>query len=68
MASSILTRALSENASEDQLVGILYLLGRAAESQGKADEALGYYQRVFVVDIQFRDIVDRMSEVEQALR
>jgi tetratricopeptide (TPR) repeat protein len=68
LASSILSRALNENAGEDQLVGILYLLGRAAELQGKADEALAYYQRVFVVDIQFRDIVDRMSEVEQALR
>jgi tetratricopeptide (TPR) repeat protein len=68
LASSILSRALNERASEDQLVGILYLLGRAAELQGKADEALAYYQRVFVVDIQFRDIVDRMSEVEQALR
>jgi tetratricopeptide (TPR) repeat protein len=68
LASSILSRALSERASEDQLVGILYLLGRAAELQGKADEALAYYQRVFVVDIQFRDIVDRMSEVEQTLR
>ncbi len=68
LASSVLSRALSERASEDQLVGILYLLGRAAELQGKADEALAYYQRVFVVDIQFRDIVDRMSEVEQTLR
>jgi tetratricopeptide (TPR) repeat protein len=68
LASSILSRALNERASEDQLVGILYLLGRAAELQGKADEALSYYQRVFVVDIQFRDIVDRMSEVEQTLR
>jgi tetratricopeptide (TPR) repeat protein len=68
LASSVLSRALSERASEDQLVGILYLLGRAAERQGKADEALAYYQRVFVVDIQFRDIVDRMSEVEQTLR
>ena len=68
LASSILSRALNERASEDQLVGILYLLGRAAELQGKADEALAYYQRVFVVDIQFRDIVERMSEVEQTLR
>jgi tetratricopeptide (TPR) repeat protein len=68
LASSVLSRALSERAGEDQLVGILYLLGRAAELQGKADEALAYYQRVFVVDIQFRDIVDRMSEVEQTLR
>ncbi|HEY2165083.1 MAG TPA: tetratricopeptide repeat protein, partial [Gemmatimonadaceae bacterium] len=68
LASSVLSRALNERASEDQLVGILYLLGRAAELQGKADEALAYYQRVFVVDIQFRDIVDRMSEVEHTLR
>jgi hypothetical protein len=68
LASSILSRALSENASDDQLVGILYLLGRAAELQGKGEDALSYYQRVFVVDIQFRDIVDRMSEVEQTLR
>ena len=68
LASSVLARALNERASEDQLVGILYLLGRAAELQGRADEALSFYQRVFVVDIQFRDIVDRMSEVEQTLR
>ena len=68
LASSILSRALGENASDDQLVGILYLLGRSAEMQGKAEDALNFYQRVFVVDIQFRDIVDRMSEVEQTLR
>lgn len=68
LAASILGRALTERASDDQLVGILYLLGRAAELQGKAEEALGYYQRVFVVDIQFRDIADRMIIVEQTLR
>jgi tetratricopeptide (TPR) repeat protein len=68
LASSILTRALSEKASEDQLVGVLYLLGRAHEETGNAAEALGYYQRVFVLDIQFRDIAERMSEVERAAR
>ena len=36
--------------------------------RGAPSEALGYYQRVFVVDIQFRDIADRMSEVERAAR
>ena len=66
LASSILSRALHENASEDQLVGILYWLGRAAELQNNPAEALGYYQRVFVLDIQFRDIADRMSAVERA--
>jgi uncharacterized glyoxalase superfamily protein PhnB len=43
-------------------------LGRAAEAQGNADEALGYYQRVFVLDIQFRDITERMSELERVAR
>ena len=66
LASSILSRGLHEQASEDQLVGILYWLGRAAELQNNPAEALGYYQRVFVLDIQFRDIADRMSTVEQA--
>jgi tetratricopeptide (TPR) repeat protein len=65
LASSILGRALNERASEDQLVGVLYLLGLAAEAQGNPAEALGYYQRVFVVDIQFRDIGERMRAVEQ---
>ena len=65
LASSILARALNERASENQLVGVLYLLGLAAEAQGNLAEALGYYQRVFVVDIQFRDIGERMRAVER---
>jgi tetratricopeptide (TPR) repeat protein len=65
LASSILGRALNERASDDQLVGVLYSLGFAAEEQGNAADALAYYQRVFVVDIQFRDIVERMRVVEQ---
>jgi len=65
LASSILGRALNERASEDQLVGVLYLLGVAAETQGNMTDALGYYQRVFVVDIQFRDVSDRMRALEQ---
>jgi tetratricopeptide (TPR) repeat protein len=68
LASSILTRALNERAPDEQLVGVLYLLGRAAEAQERRDEALSYYQRVFVLDIQFRDIADRISELERAAR
>ncbi len=68
LASSILGRALNEPASEDQLIGVLYLLGRAAEAQGHPDEALGYYQRVFVLDIQFRDVAERLNEVERTAR
>lgn len=66
LALSVLTRALSEKATEEQLVGVLYLLGRASEDLGNAADALVYYQRVFVLDIQFRDIAERMNEVERA--
>ncbi|HEU4994707.1 MAG TPA: tetratricopeptide repeat protein, partial [Gemmatimonadaceae bacterium] len=56
MAATVLGRALSEKGhSDDQLVGVLYLLGRANEALGKGDDAMSYYQRVFVVDIQFHD-------------
>ena len=68
LASSILSRALNERASDEQLVGVLYLLGRTAEALGNNQDALSYYQRVFVVDIQFRDITERMNEVERAWR
>jgi tetratricopeptide (TPR) repeat protein len=68
LASSILNRALSETASEEQLVGVLYLLGRAEEAQGLVNDAMTHYQRVLVLDIQFRDIADRLSELERAAR
>lgn len=69
MAAAILQRGLGEqNATDEQLVGVLYLLGRAAEEQEQPAQALDYYQRVFVIDIQFRDVADRMSTVEKAAR
>ena len=46
----------------------LYLLGRAAETQGNAADAVTYYQRVFVLDIQFRDTADRLNELEKVTR
>ncbi|MEX2178067.1 MAG: tetratricopeptide repeat protein [Gemmatimonadaceae bacterium] len=69
MAATILGRALSEKGiGDDQLIGVLYLLGRANEGVGKVDEALEYYQRVFVVDIQFHDVGDRLNALEKAAR
>jgi tetratricopeptide (TPR) repeat protein len=67
MAATILGRALAEKgATDDQLVGVLYLLGFCAEQRGQSELALEYYQRVFVVDIQFRDVGDRLAAVESA--
>jgi tetratricopeptide (TPR) repeat protein len=69
MAATILSRALSEKGmDDDQLVGVLYLLGRANEALGKGEEAMQYYQRVFVVDITFQDVADRLSALENAAR
>jgi len=65
MAATILGRALNEkDVTDDNLVGVLYLLGRCAEARQQHDLALEYYQRVFVVDIQFRDVGERMAAVE----
>ncbi len=69
MASTLLARALHEKgAGDDKLVGVLYLLGRACEALGRPEDALVYYQRVYVVDVQFRDVGDRMNAIEQAAR
>jgi tetratricopeptide (TPR) repeat protein len=69
MAATILARALNEKGvSEDQLVGVLYLLGRCAEERRQTDAAVEYYHRVFVVDIQFRDVGDRLTALEGARR
>jgi tetratricopeptide (TPR) repeat protein len=69
IAITILTRALADkNSTDDMLVGVLYLLGYASESLQRWSDALKYYERVFAVDIQFRDIGERLAQVERALR
>jgi tetratricopeptide (TPR) repeat protein len=67
VAMTILQRALGEpGAGDDQLVGVLYLLGNGAEELGRNAEAIGYYQRVFGVDITFRDVTARLQRLESA--
>jgi tetratricopeptide (TPR) repeat protein len=69
VALTILQRALHEpNVGDEQLVGVLYLLGYINESLGKHAEAKSHYERVFAVDIQFRDVGDRLNAMDQALR
>jgi tetratricopeptide (TPR) repeat protein len=68
VAATILQRALAEPGVRDEaLVGVLYLLGAIAEEQQQFPDAKRYYERVFAVDIQFRDIGDRLNTVEQQL-
>jgi len=69
VATTILQRALNEpGIGDDQLVGVLYLLGYIHESQAKHSDAKTYYERVFAVDIQFRDVGDRLNAVDKAIK
>ncbi len=68
VALTILQRALAEpGAGDEQLVGVLYLLGYVSEGLKRPAEAKTYYERVFAVDIQFRDVGDRLSAVEASI-
>ncbi len=62
IAAALLKRATEVPGSDDQqLVGVLYLLGFATERMGHPAEALPYYLRVFAVDIEFRDVAARVA-------
>lgn len=65
IAAALLQRAIELPGTDDQqLVGVLYLLGFAIEQMGRHADALRYYQRVFAVDIRFRDVAHRVSAME----
>ena len=67
VAITILSRALREPGMEDEdLIGVLYLLGFASEEGKKPRDAAAYYQRVFAVDIDFRDVSKRLKHMGKA--
>ncbi|HET7551475.1 MAG TPA: tetratricopeptide repeat protein [Gemmatimonadaceae bacterium] len=67
IAVTILSRALGDKSyTDDMLVGVLYLLGYASETLGRWADAQRFYERVFAVDIEFRDIGQRLAVVERA--
>jgi tetratricopeptide (TPR) repeat protein len=69
IAVTILSRAPMEpGATDEQLVGVLYLMGYASEALQKWNDALAYYERVFAVDITFRDVNDRLAALERVAR
>lgn len=68
IARTLLERALDEPAGaygDDTLRGVLYLMGRASELLGARDDGLRYYQRVYAVDIRFRDVAARIQTLQQ---
>jgi len=67
VAITVLSRSLREPGLEDDdLIGVLYLLGYAAEENGQPRDAAAYYQRVFAIDIDFRDVGDRLKSMSKA--
>ena len=69
IAITILSRALNDKRyTDDMLVGVLYLLGTATEQLERWPDAVAFYQRVFAVDIEFRDVRARLSAVERRAR
>jgi tetratricopeptide (TPR) repeat protein len=69
IAVTILSRAPMEpGATDEQLVGVLYLMGYASEALQKWNDAQAYYERVFAVDITFRDVNDRLAALERVAR
>jgi tetratricopeptide (TPR) repeat protein len=67
VAITVLGRALREPGMEDEdLIGVLYLLGFASEGNRKPRDAAAYYQRVFAIDIDFRDVSNRLKQMTKA--
>ncbi len=63
-AVRVLERALNVPSEvEDELIGIYYYLGRAHEELAQVDEAVGFYDRVFSLDINFADVTSRLREL-----
>jgi tetratricopeptide (TPR) repeat protein len=69
IAAALLQRATEVPGTDDQqLVGVLYLLGFATEHLGRPADALPYYLRVFAVDIEFRDIAERVAALGKSTK
>ena len=67
VAATVMRRAVeAEDRGDDAKIGLLYWLGRCEEEQQRIPEALVYYQRVFALDIGFKDVGDRVQQLAQA--
>ena len=50
----------AEYEVEDELLGIYYYLGVAHEELGNVETASEFYERIFSLDINFRDVTERL--------
>jgi tetratricopeptide (TPR) repeat protein len=61
VAIRVLERALHTGVQvEDDLLGIYYFLAVSHERAGNRDEAREFYEKVFSLDINFKDVTDRL--------
>ncbi|MBK8249475.1 MAG: tetratricopeptide repeat protein [Gemmatimonadetes bacterium] len=66
VAIALLQRPAEQpGADEFAMCGVLYLLGYACEQVGRRADAMRYFQRVFAVDIAFRDVATRLAALER---
>jgi tetratricopeptide (TPR) repeat protein len=64
VAVRVLRRALEGGWEvEEDLLGIYYYLGHAFERSGKPEEARDSYEKVFALDINFKDVTDRLRSL-----
>ncbi len=52
---------LFDHVPEERLLGVLYQLGVACQESEESERALECYERIFSVDIDYRDVRDRME-------
>jgi tetratricopeptide (TPR) repeat protein len=45
---------------EDDLLGVYYFLGKANESIGNTTQAREFYEKIFSLDINFKDVTERL--------
>jgi hypothetical protein len=53
------------SALEQDILDVLYVLGRSLESVGRGGQALDVYQRISHVTPTFRDVANRLRELQQ---
>jgi tetratricopeptide (TPR) repeat protein len=69
VAVTVLEKIIRQpSLNEDALIGVFYLLGRAAEKLDKPGKASAYYHRVIAVDMGFRDVSQRLASLAKVSR
>jgi len=64
IAVKVLSRAQQFTTDDEiELIGVYYHLGRAYEELGQRDNAIDAYERVVGLDLNFRDVTERMAQL-----